>query len=1106
MVQSVLFENLPYTSKKHTFRNREEVVNSNVLVFKNSRIGIGTQEPEENYRVTISGNTVIRGTLTAEILSFTASNLNHLTIDNLGTQEGINLIQRGYDPYIVFRSNKTSIVNIIDGNGNVGIGEAAPLEKLVVRGKIIAEDLLLTSESIYQKPLQVPPIHQTFIVKDRADVEFMVETTGLYAASNENAEVYLNGYKLAYFSSNLKDYVVSYSNQYEPPKTFFNITLTSVAKANDVIDVTFWPTTLDQVEGTLGGYSTQSIYSYWDRGFDKSVYYNAGNIGIGTYQPRSLLDVNGRIVAKEYYGSGAGLSNVPGAFEKINNRDSVYMIGNIGIGTNTPMQKLDIDGSIYATGSVICSNIYSFGTLNVLTTISSNTNRMVIQNANSSTALTVLQTGLDFPVAEFNKGSNDTVLFISQKGNVGIGTNNPFKTLDIRGDLYVSGNVNCSNISSFGQYTVITTVVNQTEQLVVDNAGSATALSVTQSGYNKVAEFFRSNISLVQIAYDGNVGIGTNIPTQQLDVRGTIGCSNLSLSGDQCTIKTTQTSTLLLDSPNVLIAGNFIPTACNVYDLGSSNFRFKDLYLSGNTIDLGGTKLSRDDNTGGIKMTSSQGENNSIDLEVNNLYSKASGYISSNVGIGTTSVTLSLEIWSSNAILLPRGNTIDRPNPSTKGSLRYNTDLNTFEGYTSSWVPIPGFTPWVSNGSDIYYTNGNIGIGKINPTSVLDVNGTIKATQIIGTIDVSSLVGTLSTSNGGTGFNTYAVGDLLYASGATTLSKLADVTTGNSLISGGIGVAPLWDKIGLNTHVSGTLLASNGGTGVVSYNIGDLLYASGTTTLSKLADVTTGNVLLSGGINVAPTWGKVGLTTHVSDILPVLNGGTGASSSTGTGAVVLASAPSLITPIITSQALGTISNGEIEYDGDVFYGSKGTTYRGAIPIETHNIINAARPFTNVVTTIQQIFSTNITLIASTMYKFEMIIYKIRTASAGTANAHTINISFTGTATLTSINFTAIVSRSATIGTPTASTSVIYNTAASSIIGASFTGLNEYTNILIKGVVRINGAGTLIPNLAYITAAPVTTPTAYVDNIQINSYISFYPVGTNTATTIGSTWA
>lgn len=74
------------------------------------------------------------------------------------------------------------------------------------------------------------------------------------------------------------------------------------------------------------------------------------------------------------------------------------------------------------------------------------------------------------------------------------------------------------------------------------------------------------------------------------------------------------------------------------------------------------------------------------------------------------------------------------------------------------------------------------------------------------------------------------------------------------------------------------LTAVNGGTGQSSYAVGDLLYASSATALSKLADVATGNVLLSGGIGVAPSYGKVGLTTHVSGVLPVANGGTGLNS------------------------------------------------------------------------------------------------------------------------------------------------------------------------------------------------------------------------------------
>lgn len=101
-----------------------------------------------------------------------------------------------------------------------------------------------------------------------------------------------------------------------------------------------------------------------------------------------------------------------------------------------------------------------------------------------------------------------------------------------------------------------------------------------------------------------------------------------------------------------------------------------------------------------------------------------------------------------------------------------------------------------------------------------------------------------------------------------------------------------------------TLPVASGGTGLASYTIGDIIYASGATTLSKLADVATGNSLISGGVGVAPSWGKVGLTTHVSGTLPVASGGTGATTLTG---LVLGNGTSAMTTVTapTGTVVGT---------------------------------------------------------------------------------------------------------------------------------------------------------------------------------------------------------
>lgn len=79
--------------------------------------------------------------------------------------------------------------------------------------------------------------------------------------------------------------------------------------------------------------------------------------------------------------------------------------------------------------------------------------------------------------------------------------------------------------------------------------------------------------------------------------------------------------------------------------------------------------------------------------------------------------------------------------------------------------------------------------------------------------------------------------------------------------------------------LSNPVTAVQGGTGQSSYTTGDLLYASSSSVLSKLAGVATGNALISGGVGTAPSWGKVALTTHVSGVLPTANGGTGQNST-----------------------------------------------------------------------------------------------------------------------------------------------------------------------------------------------------------------------------------
>jgi hypothetical protein len=121
--------------------------------------------------------------------------------------------------------------------------------------------------------------------------------------------------------------------------------------------------------------------------------------------------------------------------------------------------------------------------------------------------------------------------------------------------------------------------------------------------------------------------------------------------------------------------------------------------------------------------------------------------------------------------------------------------------------------------------------------------------------------------------------------------------------------------------------ATAGGTGQTSYAVGDILFADTATSLAKLADVATGNALISGGVGVAPSYGKIGLTTHVTGVLPVANGGTNASTAsitsfnnitgyTASGAtgttstnLVFSTSPAITTPSVTGDL--TMSTGNV---------------------------------------------------------------------------------------------------------------------------------------------------------------------------------------------------
>ena len=139
-----------------------------------------------------------------------------------------------------------------------------------------------------------------------------------------------------------------------------------------------------------------------------------------------------------------------------------------------------------------------------------------------------------------------------------------------------------SNLSISGGNTVdLSTLLDDTDQ-TLSLAGNV----ITISGSN-------SNVDLTTILST----IDTDTDTQDLSLSGNV----ISLTDGGSVDLTSALGNVAGNYGNANVhalgegnwAGNIIPNANETYDLGSSSFRWRDLYLSGTTIDLGGTTISR---------------------------------------------------------------------------------------------------------------------------------------------------------------------------------------------------------------------------------------------------------------------------------------------------------------------------------------------------------------------------------------------------------------------------------------------------------------------------------------------------------------------------------
>lgn len=236
-------------------------------------------------------------------------------------------------------------------------------------------------------------------------------------------------------------------------------------------------------------------------------------------------------------------------------------------------------------------------------------------------------------------------------------------------------------------------------------------------------------------AASGSINLQNNTyVTGNLDVTGDVNIGGNIQIGDQTT-----------DSINFVggISSNLVPAVTGTYDIGTSLLRWQNLYLSGafNTtgnITATGNISSNDylqladvrisGNTVQTTTTNTDlellanGTGNvvveGIKVDSNNIQSVATN---SNITL-TPQGTGSVIVNSNQSLKVPVGTTLERPASPTNGMIRYNTDIQSYEGYNNGlWLRLSGVsdadnntyitaesTPGANDNVIRFYANGSL--------------------------------------------------------------------------------------------------------------------------------------------------------------------------------------------------------------------------------------------------------------------------------------------------------------------------------------------------------------------------------------------------------------
>jgi hypothetical protein len=470
---------------------------------------------------------------------------------------------------------------------------------------------------------------------------------------------------------------------------------------------------------------------------------SSGLVGIGKPDPATALDVSGTITATSFNGNGSGLNSLsasqlsdgtlPDARLSANvalriggnalTGDQTIAGGKLGIGTTTPVYSLDIHGNMsLPAGSA--GSIYFDGAN------ASGQEWQLFHNASEPF-------GPANSLVVYNSAAQSSAMVIAPSGNVGIGKIAPSTALD------VNGIVAATSFSGDGS--------------------GLTSLSATQFGSGTLPDArLSSNVAQRaggnaftgdQAITVGKLGIGTTTPGYSLDIHGNMSlpagsAGSLYFDGANATDQVWQlfhNASEPFGPANSLVVYNSAAQSSAMVFAPSGNVGIGKISPSA-ALDVNGTVAASGfsgDGSGLTSLSASQfGSGTLPDARLSsNVAQRAGGnaftgdqaITGGKLGIGTTTPGYSLDIHGN--MSLPAG---------SAGSLYFDganaTDQvwQLFHNASEPFGPPNSLVVYNSaaqSSAMVFAPSGNVGIGKIAPSTALDVNGTITCASLNQTSD-----------------------------------------------------------------------------------------------------------------------------------------------------------------------------------------------------------------------------------------------------------------------------------------------------------------------------------------------------------------------------------